>query len=42
MYSLLSKLQQSSKLFLKIKEIIMDHGIKNLEKLKNGEMEEFK
>ncbi len=42
MYSLLGKLELSSKLFLKVKERIMDYGMKNLEKEKNGEMEELK
>jgi len=34
MYSLLGKLEQSSKLFLKVKERIMDYGMKNLGKEK--------
>jgi len=43
MYSLLGNLELSSKLFLKVKERIMDYGMKNLEKkFKNGEMEELK
>jgi hypothetical protein len=43
MYSLLGNLELSSKLFLKVKERIMDYGMKNLEKkIKNGEMEELK
>ncbi len=34
MYSLLGKSKQSSKLFLKVKEKIMDYGMRNLEKEK--------
>jgi len=44
LYSLLSKLEQSSKLFLKVRERIMDYGMRNLgkEKKKEGEMEKLK
>ncbi len=46
LYSLLGKLEQSSKLFLKVRERIMDYGMRNLgkkkKKKKKGEKEKQK
>jgi hypothetical protein len=42
LYSLLGKLEQSSKLFLKVRERIMDYGMRNLGKEKKKKTVKWK